>query len=395
MNIVPTKEQETIINEILKNKTQNYFITGPAGTGKSVLLKCLVERIKKGNSIGVTAMTGIAATSINGKTLHSWAGLGINGNRIPNYFIKKRWKDCKTLIIDEISMCSKEYFENIYKYIKMVRVVFFGDFFQLPPVKGDMIFESDKWNDLDIKIIKLDNVIRQKNFHFIKCLREIRIGNVSKDSKNYLEQFCINNKHENTEKFTKLYCVNRSVNSENDKKLNNINSKKISLKAIDKWKNGESEDLLNIMEKIISYKITIKIGAKVMLIRNQLDGPFVNGSIGEVINFDKNIVYIKFENFDKIEPIYPIEFIESFNKITLTRTQFPLKLAWSLTIHKAQGLTIYKSLLLTVSNSFEYGQCYTGISRITDPTNLIIDNVEDLIKNNKVNPKVIEFYEKN
>ena len=190
-------EQTRILNDIINFPTKNFFITGPAGVGKSFLLKKLVNELTKKHKpdeIGVAAMTGLAATSINGSTLHSWTGLGLHGTKKPSSFVKNRWKKCKTLIVDEISMCSRSYFEQIFPYLSKVRVIFFGDFFQLPPVNGEMIFESDKWNEMLFNIYEMKTVVRQNDLEFINCLHEIRKGKLSQTTIDYLQRFCITNK---------------------------------------------------------------------------------------------------------------------------------------------------------------------------------------------------------
>jgi len=130
-----------------------------------------------------------------------------------------------------------------------------------------------------------------------------------------------------------------------------------------------------------------------MLTKNQVEKPFVNGSVGVVafIDQEEDKIYIKFDGYDNPEPIGKETFEENYNGLHVVRTQYPLKLAWSCSIHKSQGITL-DSLWLTTKGSFEHGQCYVGISRVRSPDKLIIDDVDILVKKNRVLPEVIDFY---
>lgn len=406
------KEQKEIFDRITKNPKKNFFVTGSAGTGKSFLLKQLVRYFNdkyKPENVGVTAMTGLAAKNINGKTLHSWMGLGLDGKRFPNSYVRERFKKTRVLIIDEISMMSTEYFDSILKYLKMFQVIFFGDFFQLPPVNSKMIFMSKSWAELELVPIVMKTVVRQSDTKFIGVLNNIRWDKITDDDIEYLKQFSLEDNKQlkpNQENYTCVYPINKSVDYDNNKKLKKIKNPEITICAKNTIKKSQAarkyskkdynkieETLLKRIEKQCPQELKLKVGARVMLTKNQIDGPYVNGSIGVVQMINDNSVVVKFDSSEINETILQEEFEESNKGVKLTRMQVPLRLAWSNTIHRTQGLTIEK-LWVTTKGSFEHGQCYVGISRARSPENLIIDSVENLIMSNKVSREVVDFYEK-
>jgi ATP-dependent DNA helicase PIF1 len=443
--------QLKVLDFILKNPKRNCFITGCAGVGKTYLIKIIIEKMKvmyDENQIAVTSTTGISALNIDGQTLHSFTGCGIDGLKQPPPHKLKIWRNTKTLIVDEISMLGIEYFENIFKYLKTVRLIFIGDFLQLPPVKSQYAFESLKWQDLNFKNFKLTEVVRQSDLLFIKALNELRINEVSKDTIAYLHQF--ENKAINPDA-TKLYAVNRGVDIQNTKRLEELKTASVELKAVDtitrsKYATGLQKEaekvMIAMLDKEIPIKINVKIGAYVMMTRNDQDKRFVNGTRGVISGFTKSgnplIVldntdacnteelktindetkntedtieskyFIKSSENDKEndKAIYldPVEvskrnaieidhvlYDASYKGYKTVRSQYPLKLAWALTIHKSQGLTL-NNLNLNINGTFEKGQCYTGISRVKNPENLTINDVDTLLLYNRVSPEALEFW---
>jgi ATP-dependent exoDNAse (exonuclease V) alpha subunit len=406
--------QREVVYKILST-TDNYFITGSAGVGKSYLLKVLVQELcEKYNDISriaITAMTGIAAVTIDGNTLHSFAGLGHDGSRKPSPDAIKRWGRTKVLIIDQVSMLTDTFLDKLYKYILLykIQVICFGDFFQLPPIGGEPPFMSKNWAKLklDKNTVVLTEVVRQKNKDFVKVLNEIRTGDISEESIKYLTDLDISNADEIKENVTKLYTVNRGVDAENLRRLEDLEAPEVILKCEDtvtlnkiRMSNcimGREPILSKMIEKEAQSSIQIKVGALVMLTRNRPECTLVNGSIGTVLSIANgvpNVEFLRPERDDKITTsIDRIEYDIKYKNYKVTRKQFPLKLAWSLSIHRCQGLTL-KDVLLNVQSSFETGQIYTGVSRVTESSGLIIDDVETLVHRNKVCKKAKAYYKK-
>lgn len=393
-------EQESVYKKVI-SCNDNFFITGGAGTGKSYLLGVLVKHFTEEygvGCVGVTAMTGLAASSINGRTLHSWAGLGINGTKKLNSFTKKKWDSCRVLIIDEVSMMSMDYFEDIFYCLKKVRVIMFGDFFQLPPIDSKMIFKSKCWDMLKLNCIILKTVVRQDNIEFINILDNIRWGRITDSDIEWLKN---NTSSDKGDDYTSIHPINRSVDRDNTKRLKELNVEEVKLSALDtitlKSKNDSNNkkynDILSSsIEKTIPKDIIVKIGSRVMLTKNSMDNSsLVNGMIGVLRIIQKETLVIQFEKTGDCETIKREDFVESLGGVTITRKQYPIKLAWSLTIHKSQGLTM-KYMKLSIGDSFEDGQCYVGISRASNPECLILSDIDSIKKKNRVSKDVIKFY---
>ncbi len=398
--------------EVIKyaKEGKNLFFTGPAGTGKSFVLKKVIQELMFGLSI--TAMTGTAAYNIGGSTLHSFAGIGLGDNTAEKYvgFIRRdkrkmqNWIHTKTLIIDEVSMLSSELFEKLEEIARKVRkcekffggiqLILCGDFFQLPPISKDenkvkFCFESDLWKNIKHSIT-LTEQFRQKEFNLINMLGELRIGKLSSESEELIKSRT-NKKIECPEGIvpTKLYTTRKDVNSENQNELNKLKTELITYNAIEKG----DEKVLEIFDKMCpsQKELNLKIGAQVMLIVNMdVKEGLVNGSRGVIIDFINNKPLVKFKNQTIIIERYEFEFKKD-DKVIATRLQFPLILAWAITVHKSQGMTI-DYLIVNLSNVFECGQTYVALSRCSTIDGLSIVGFN---KNKiKVHEKVINFNKK-
>lgn len=386
------KDQLNAYNIITKTKN-NIFVTGPAGTGKSYLLKCIINNYNKNNiKYVVTAPTGIASINVNGKTLTSLFGISpeiedityiynIDGKLKTNIIkpgVKKKIKKLDVLIIDEVSMIKKDLFNIINIFCKHIRknnkpfggikIILFGDFLQLGPVPSmvinnknnkidiyrkknnyyDYIFISDLWKLLKLKIIYLNINIRQKDNILFKLLSSIRYGNVNIPEINILYNLNINKNDIYKKKYEKciiLFGSNNNRNIYNNMMLNKINdslktytSKIIITNEIsEKYK----DELFNIIPKILK----IKIKSRIMLIKNITvnNNYLINGELGYVIGFDKdNYPIIKFDRIKNI--CFTIktqkwEIYDQNKKPVIIIEQIPLTLGWGITIHKSQGLS--------------------------------------------------------
>ena len=387
---------------IVKNN-ENLFLSGSAGTGKSFTIKNIVEYLEENKiNYGLTALTGCAASLINGQTLHSYLLLGINKSLIDIYndlsrkFIPKfkSLKSLNTLIIDEISMMSNELLELIDELFKMIKsntlpfggiqVIMVGDFHQLPPIKGNYCFTSPSWDVLNMNNVILTDLIRQKDDLVLQeILEELRTGKMSDKTFEILKSL-------NKTKFigdikpTKLFPVNNNVDKINNKefqKLVKINEDNTTTyKAMANYK----------IDNIDNFDICLTLNAQIMVIRNlSVENHLVNGTRGIVVGLLDKCVIIK----DMNNNIHNINYYTDLTKNKKNYISFmPLKLAYAISIHKSQGSSIDCLELDLGDDIFVAGQTYTALSRATNIKNIRIINIE---KNSFfVNKKIIDFYKK-
>eukprot|EP01132_Coremiostelium_polycephalum_P005078 gene5078-6321_t len=389
-----TEEQEKIVNLIVQGE-KNVFFTGSAGTGKSFILKHLVNRLRKKypKSVFVTAATGIAAVNIGGVTLHSFAGIKLGVGTAQKLAVEilqskkscQKWLEAKVLIIDEVSMIDAELFEKLDSIGKLVRgnnlpfggiqLVLLGDFFQLPPVYGNYAFESRAWKKCIDLSLELTTVMRQKDETFIKILNGIRVGLVSEDTVNILDKCSKPLDITNGILPTKLYATNAHVDDENNLELQSLKGEATEFIAVD----SGHKDLIALLDKDCPapQKLVLKVGAQVVLLRKLPNNPsLVNGSRGVVVGFVKNRAKSKHKNWIGTNTHLPVVLFNDGQKVTVPpsefgvwnenkafRTQLPLKLAWALTIHRAQGMTLDK-VECKLSETFAPGQAYVALSRV-------------------------------
>jgi ATP-dependent DNA helicase PIF1 len=381
---------------------RNLFLTGSAGTGKSYVVKQIINYLNQNNKeYGITALTGCAAVLINGQTIHSFLYLGISRNidEIYNNLIKfkvslNKLKRLEVLIIDEISMMDQELFELINKLLMMIKnndmpfggiqVILVGDFYQLPPINGDYCFMSPLWEYLCLYPVILTELIRQKDDNKLQLiLEEIRNDKPSEETIEILTNLKNTSFKNKDIKPTRLYPINKNVD-----KINQREFKKI----IDK-NNGEIMTYKAFSkkgDKIDGYDITLTIGAQIMVIRNiSIDCKLYNGTRGIVIELKEKSVIIK----DINDNIHIIEYYTDINLNNKNKdiSFMPLKLAYAMSIHKSQGASIDYLEIDLGDDIFICGQLYTALSRATNINNIRILN---LSKNSFIkNSKVKKFYE--
>eukprot|EP00026_Physarum_polycephalum_P002412 Phypoly_transcript_02418.p1 GENE.Phypoly_transcript_02418~~Phypoly_transcript_02418.p1 ORF type:complete len:933 (+),score=170.69 Phypoly_transcript_02418:169-2799(+) len=423
-----TTEQAALIDLIEQGR--NIFFTGSAGTGKSFVLKHILARLRQKHPKGVylTAATGIAAVNIGGQTLHAFAGVHFGLGEVEKLVEQiqgrrktlKRWQQCQVLIIDEISMIGEDYFNKLERIAQVIRgdnrpfggiqLVVCGDFFQLPPVKGRFIFESTAWKHrCEFTYVELTTVMRQTDPAFVKILNEIRRGLITDAAMVELRKCC--RPFVTTDGIipTKLYGVNRDVDKENETALESLPSEKVLFDATDA---GDVEKLKNCPA---AKNMVLKMGAQVVLLRkvDDIEG-IVNGSRGVVIGFEKasskSKKFKKWYETNSVLPIVrftnglettipPAEFkIFDQNRVNeggkaknTYRLQLPLKLAWALTIHRAQGMTLDR-VQCYLNHTFAPGQGYVALSRVRSLEGLYIKALEK--RAIKVNSDVLGFYKR-
>ena len=372
---------------------ENVFLTGSAGAGKTYVLNQYIDYLKARKiRVAVTASTGIAATHMNGMTIHSWAGIGIKDslsladlrNMDTKQYLKKNLEKAKVLIIDEISMLHRNQVDMVNQVLKHfknskspfgdIQVVFAGDFFQLPPIgntpiKERFAFMSSSWVEADLKICYLTEQYRQSDNSLNHILNEIRDGAVSQNSINLLHEASKTVLKDNWEP-TKLYTHNMDVDRINKAELVNLVGKTKIFKA----KTSGNAKILESFKKSVQAAevIDLKIGAKVMFVKNNPDIGYINGSLGEVVDYSHETGFpiVKLLNGKKITAAYDSWSLEDDGGKSLVKyDQVPLKLAWAITVHKSQGMTL-DAAEMDLSKTFEKGQGYVALSRLKELANL-------------------------
>ncbi|MFN5540074.1 MAG: DEAD/DEAH box helicase [Candidatus Melainabacteria bacterium] len=404
-----SEEQEIIAETI--DEGQNVFITGAAGTGKSFLIRHLITKHAK--QIDVTASTGIAAVNIGGITLHSWAGLGLGDKSadeiIDGILLKKgrAYKSilaCQKLIIDEISMIDGKLLDKINIIFKEIRgtnlafggiqMILSGDFFQLPPVtrsneERQFAFECSSWENANINICEMQKVFRQSDESFIHLLGNLRKGLCTDESIKILTQVKDTNILLATIKPTRLFSHNADADQTNLSELKKLEGQEYIYLAED---TGEKVFIEMLRKNCIApEELRLKKGSQVMLLHNlsQAEG-IVNGSIGIVENFIDGMPFVKFHNGkSKLISRHTWE-INSKEDELATRLQIPLRLAWAITIHKSQGMTLDK-VECDLTKVFEYGQAYVALSRAKSLEGLFVKGLNK--RSVKAHPRVKSFFE--
>lgn len=441
-----SKEQQYAIELFLRG--ENIFITGPGGTGKTKLIKHITsENNMKTSPIQVCAMTGCAAILLNcgARTLHSWSGIKIAkgpsekiiANALRNKSVVAAWRKTKVLIVDEVSMMSKKIFEICNEIAKRsrncslpfggIQIIFTGDFFQLPPVGNygepdteQFCFESNEWLSVfkPENHVQLRTIFRQSDETYINILSEIRIGKISDSNKQILEKRvgCVYDPLSNNGcVLTKLFPTRAKADYVNQAQYMKIDSEEKILKCLCNKSAGiyvdngapiESRVLLKCseltetekdrqMEMLIANSncaeiLKLKCGAAVMCTANiDLDSGICNGSQGIVIDFVLNDPVVRFSN--GIKKTIAKHQWQSDEYPVLTVSQYPLCLAWALTIHKIQGATMSMAEMDLGNSIFEYGQTYVALSRIRSLDGLYLSAFNEY--RIKANPLVVKFYE--
>lgn len=419
---------------------ENVFMTGPGGSGKSALIKYIVNDAKEqGLKVQVCALTGCAAVLLQcqAKTIHSWAGIGLGNGDISiiakkvsdNKYKRKNWKSVDLLIIDEVSMMSLKLFELLDltgKYCKKtalsfggIQVIFSGDFFQLPPVPtqgepetSQFCFESELWEQTFPNQLKLTSIFRQKDNKYIKVLNQIRVGRITKSTCNLLNNY-IGRKINIEDKIlpTILYPTKRKVDQINQSSMMKLESKEQVFMAdycqqndLNLTKKQETLDSAfsqvqkeyekrYLMDNInFDKSLVLKKGAQVMCIANldlESDKPICNGSRGVIKDFDeKGVPIVEFKN-GVVRRVgchsWQSEMIPSIGV-----KQVPLILAWAITIHKSQGASLDLAEIDIGNGIFECGQTYVALSRITDLNGLYLNSFNPA--KIMINKKVIDYY---
>lgn len=376
----------------------NVFLTGEPGSGKTHTINRYVHWLReRGVEPAVTASTGIAATHINGMTIHSWSGIGIKSN-ISDYdieYIQSREKtarriiEAKVLIIDEISMLDEQTLNSVDRVLRTLRhkamqpeepfgglqIIFVGDFFQLPPIsrKSEVkfAFESSAWKEANPVICYLSEQHRQEDQEFLELLGAFRRGMLSSSHRTRLRSRA---GMQQSKVATKLYTHNENVDRINQESLAQINGSSHVFHMTSRGPAALVEALKN--QCLSPETLELKEGAKVLFTRNNFDAGYVNGTLGEVVAFSKlGMPIVKTKN-DTIT-VEEIEWaIQDGNRILARISQIPLRLAWAITVHKSQGMSL-DSAVIDLTQAFEFGQGYVAISRVRSLEGLFLEGFNE------------------
>lgn len=381
-------KQETALK--LMKTGENVFLTGSAGAGKTYTLNQYINYLKARKvPVAITASTGIAATHMNGMTIHTWAGIGIKDvlsdedlkRMKERKYLKEHLENAQVLIIDEISMLHAKQLNlvnQVLKYFKEsdeafggIQVIAAGDFFQLPPVgKNDeknrdkFCFMSNAWVEAKFRVCYLTEQHRQDDSALNDVLNAIRAQNIQPQ---HLQALHNTRNQDIGDTYTRLYTHNMDVDNINYKHLNEISGKEHQFVAVA----DGNEKLIETLKSSVRApdELTLKKHAKVMFVKNNFDMGYINGSLGEVVGFEEDdelglLPKVKLTDGTTllVEPeTWSVD--NDAGKTIASLQQVPLRLAWAITIHKSQGMTL-EAAEINLSHTFEKGQGYVALSRL-------------------------------
>jgi len=378
---------------LMENTKECLFITGKAGTGKSTLLKYF--KANTGKKIIVLAPTGVAAINIGGQTIHSFFRLPpkiIQKDTIKRLRDRSLVENLDMVIIDEVSMVRADMMDGIDYALRLnrgkmkvpfggVQMVFFGDLFQLSPVVEDearalleelyptpYFFSAKVFNDCHIRSIELSNIYRQKDSSFMELLNRIRNKEYSEEDLEKLnKRVSVDTAFSKKDSTVILTTTNNLANAINRERLSKLPGREIAYEAVSSGKFEESAYPTDTSLKL-------KKGAQVILIRNDPNKQWVNGTLAKVIALSEDSIVVDIGGracdvpvvrWDKIEYSYNEDEDKIEDEVVGAFAQYPLKLAWAITIHKSQGQTFDKVIIDLGSGAFTHGQLYVALSRCT------------------------------
>ena len=397
----------------------NAYITGAAGSGKTHLLNMYIEYLKDHDvDMGITASTGIAATHMGGVTIHSWTGMGVRNDLSPydlegmqeKQYLWKRLEKVKVLIIDEVSMLHHFRLDLVDKILKAfkrndlpfggVQVILCGDFFQLPPVSryGEpdpkFIYHSNSWKEGNFKVCYLEEQFRQNDDISIRVLNDIRGSRVDEGTMNHVRTRFRTQDGEvvismdPVIKPTRLYTHNVDVDSVNEAELKHLKGDSMTYEMDTIGK----ANIVDILKKSCMAQeiLNLKVGAKVIFVKNNFDAGYANGTLGIVRNLEGSSGGPVVETLTGKLIDVPVESwtIEEDGKVKAELKQYPLRLAWAITVHKSQGMSL-DAVEVDLSRAFEKGMGYVALSRVRSWNGLTILGFND--KALLVDPEVMSY----
>ena len=383
-------DQELALAILLSGRSA--LLTGAAGTGKTYLLNTFIAQARKrGKKVSVTATTGLAATHLGGNTIHSWSGIGVS-DHLPNNFFERLSKTRRdvisktdVLIIDEISMLHDFRLDMIDKVLRTVRendqpfggiqLVMSGDFFQLPPVNrpneqgGGFVVYSDAWQELRPAVLYLERQYRQNDEQLLEILTALRTGDVRR---RHVEALLARTKIEPPDgDITELHTVNVDVDDINIQKLAELPGEE---RSYQQTTTGSKIYVENLQRSVLAPEnLVIKLGALVMAVKNSPQKLYANGSIGTVVDFEPLTEYpvVEFRDGRRVTMVPDVWELRDGERKRASISQVPLRLAWAITVHKSQGMTLDVAKI-DLRKAFVEGMGYVALSRVRDLDNLYL-----------------------
>jgi len=380
--------------DLLESTPQNVFITGKAGTGKSTLLDYFRGQTKK--RVVVLAPTGVAAINVRGETIHSFFGFkpDITLDKVRKIdFTSERqnvYKKIDAIVIDEISMVRADLLDCVDKFLRLngpdknlpfggLQMIFFGDLYQLPPVvtsreqhlfKGHYaspyFFSARVFQNIKIEYLELEKVYRQKDENFIALLNTIRNNSATEHELAALNQRYLPDFEATGDYSIYLTTTNQMARELNEERLN-------SLKGKPKFFRGELMGEIEPHQLPTDIDLRLKVGAQVMMLNNDRQRRWVNGTMGKVRKVKKDAIEVELQDGAReiVDPFtweifhfnYDAKKHQLESEVVAAFTQFPLKLAWAITIHKSQGKTFDRVIIDIGKGTFAHGQMYVALSR--------------------------------
>ncbi|KAK5919289.1 hypothetical protein CgunFtcFv8_023192 [Champsocephalus gunnari] len=405
------KDQSAVLTAVLSGK--NVFFTGSAGTGKSFLLKRIMGSLPP-KSTFATASTGVAACHIGGTTLHNFAGIGSGSAPLEQCIelaqrpgVLQHWTSCRHLIIDEVSMVEAQFFDKLESVARSVRrstapfggiqLIICGDFLQLPPIskgkeKASFCFQARSWHKVIQANMELMEVRRQTDQSFISLLQKVRVGRVTEEVTAKLMESAYHRIEKDGILATRLCTHKDDVELTNDNKLQQLPGSARVFEALD-----SDPALVKTIDahSPVSRLIQLKVGAQVMLTKNlDVARGLVNGARGVVVAFENGKHGLPHVHFlCGVTEVLKLErwVFKSGGGLHLSRQQLPLKLAWAISIHKSQGMTL-DCVEISLARVFESGQAYVALSRARSLEGLRVMDFDPRVV--RADPDVLVFYKR-